>query len=586
MNITSPFSFLSSLIHNSSISINATDAVLYFLGLYSTIKILKLFLGKGFSEKPFNALPGPKPVSWIMGNLGQLFNAKGLPFHQSLVDMYGGMVRVYGFFGDEQLYIADPRALQSIIIKDQDSFEETAVFTETNKVIFGPGLVATTGEQHKRQRRVVNPIFAVPHLKKLTPVFYDIAEKLADVIQSEIDQKLSHANESKDSGNLNIGQKDRRGAVIDMSDWMCRVALESVGQTLMGYSFDPLDSPFNNPYTSAIKDLIPTLFSLALVRQFAPFLVRLGPPWFRRKLVEWTPHKAVQKVMKMSDVMHETATEILQKKRAHLQQSAEDHEDDDKDIISILLRLNDKAKKEGREQLSDIELTGQMTVLIFGAQDTTSSCLSRVFHLLAMNTDVQDKVRQEIQEKCSDEGHRRLDFDTLSKLPWLDAVVKETLRLYPPVPFVRRTAVKETVLEYSHHEDHSKLSSVRVPAGTILFVSIAGSNRLESIWGPDAKKWRPERWLEDSKDSTAGRLPGIYSGMMSFLGGGRSCVGYRFAQIEMKIIIATLLLRFKMTCTEADIVWNLSQIISPSVRTGDLNGVPEERKGLPLFVFN
>lgn len=81
-----------------------------------------------------------------LGNLGQLFNAKGLPFHQALVEQYGGMVKVshhgrmntthlicaqvYGFFGDEQLYISDPRALQSILVKEQDAYEETAVFVE------------------------------------------------------------------------------------------------------------------------------------------------------------------------------------------------------------------------------------------------------------------------------------------------------------------------------------------------------------------------------------------------------------------------------------------------------------------------
>ncbi|PPQ83855.1 hypothetical protein CVT25_000911 [Psilocybe cyanescens] len=429
-----------------------------------------------------------------IGNLGQLFNAKGLPFHQSLVDMYGGMVKVYGFFGDEQLYIADPRALQSIIIKDQDSFEETTVFTETNKVIFGPGLVATIGEQHKRQRRVVNPIFAIPHLKKLTPVFYEIAEKLADVMQAEIDRKTSPVDDNgqHNSSTTSSEKRDGGGTVMDISDWMCRVALESVGQTLLGYSFDPLDSPHNNPYTSAIKELIhadwtrlsPTLFSLALVRQFAPFLAKLGPPSFRRKLVEWTPHKAVQKVLNMSDVMHETAMDILEKKRAQMHGSDPKHEDDDKDII---MRLNEKAKKEGWEQLSDAELTGQMT------------------------------IRLELQAACSDKEHRRLDYDTLSKLPWLDAVVKETLRLYPPVPFVRRTAARETVLQYSQTEDQSMILSVRVPAGTTLFVSIAGGNRLESVWGPDAKNWRPERWLEASskniKEDSTGHLPGIYSGI-------------------------------------------------------------------------
>lgn len=88
-----------------------------------------------------------------VGNLGQLFNAKGLPFHLELVERFGGMVKVYGFFGvgsspflrfvrticlltdflwsqDEQLYISDPRALQSILLKDQDAYEETAVFIE------------------------------------------------------------------------------------------------------------------------------------------------------------------------------------------------------------------------------------------------------------------------------------------------------------------------------------------------------------------------------------------------------------------------------------------------------------------------
>ncbi|KAF4623118.1 hypothetical protein D9613_001355 [Agrocybe pediades] len=461
-------------------------ALLMFLIAYKLSK--RIF----FLDKQFADLPGPPPKSWATGNLFQIFNAKGLPFLQSLEDNYGGVVRIHGFFGDEQLYISDPRAIQSIMLKDQDSYEETAVFTETNKVIFGPGLVATTGEQHKRQRRVVNPIFAVPHLKKLTPVFYEIADKLADVLQKEI----SAAGSARK---------------LDMYEWMCRVALESVGRTVLGYSFDPLDSPHNNPYTSAIKDLIPTLFSLSLVRQFAPFLVKLGPPWFRRKLVEWTPHKSVQKVMNMSDVMHEKATEILGQKRA---QAIDSTEDDEKDIISILLRQNEKAKRSGGEQLSDIELTGQMTVLVFGAQDTTSSCLSRVLHLLAENQDVQDKIRSEIRATAEFESGARMDYDALIKLPWLDAVLKETLRLYPPVPFVRRSAVKETVLPFLK-TGTAETGSVRVPKDTILFVSVAGANRLESVWGADAKEWKPERWFagDSFTSDPALRLPGVFSGM-------------------------------------------------------------------------
>lgn len=137
---------------------------------------------------------------------------------------------------------------------------------------------------------------------------------------------------------------------------MSRFALETVGQGVLGHSFDPLDSPQNNPYTLAIKELMcvlfvcptrlltfihsPALFSLSLLRQFAPFLSRLGSPAFRRQIVEWTPHKAVQKVKYIADVMHETAQSILQEKREILS-----HEDrfsagtgDQKDIISRLCR--------------------------------------------------------------------------------------------------------------------------------------------------------------------------------------------------------------------------------------------------------
>jgi cytochrome P450 len=85
--------------------------------------------------------------------------------------------------------------------------------------------------------------------------------------------------------------------------------------------------------------------------------------------------------------------------------------------------------------------------MIFGAQDTTSSILSRLLHILAINPDVQVKLRREIQSLWQDPVHRDLDhpsrlkYDSIASLPLLDAVLKETLRLHPPVPFVRRTYV-------------------------------------------------------------------------------------------------------------------------------------------------
>ncbi|KIK54867.1 hypothetical protein GYMLUDRAFT_48408 [Collybiopsis luxurians FD-317 M1] len=554
------------------------DVIIYY-SLFRFFKwLLSPYVSRSSRRYRFKDIPGPPTQSWFKGNLGQLFNAKGLPFHQFLVDRFGGMVKVYGFFGDEQLYISDPHALQSVIVKDQDAFEETKVFTDNNRIIFGPGLVSTTGDVHKKQRKIVTPVFSVPQLKRVTPIVYDIAEKLADVLSREV-QKAS-VTVSAPIGKREKAYNGKNGkGVLDMSEWMSRVALETIGRTVLGYSFDPLDSPHNNPYTSAIKELIPTLFSLSVLRQFAPFLTRLGPAWLRRKLVERIPNRAIQKVKDMSDIMDRTAKSILREKR----ESGVGVEGEEKDLISVLLRANERAA--AGEQLSESELTGQMTVLIFGAQDTTSSALSRILYLLSTNREIQDKVREEVVNAFADQD--RLEYETISELPWLDAVIKETLRLYPPVPFVRRTATKERTLMYSSTNSDVADSSVTVPVGTTLFVGIAGANRLESVWGPDAKMWKPERWMSDKSPALI-RLPGIYYGMLSFFGGGRSCIGYKFAQIEMKIILATLLRRFKFSPTQEEIIWNLSQIISPSVRRPSASVTDEcgfiEEKGLPMVV--
>ncbi|KAJ7881775.1 cytochrome P450 [Mycena olivaceomarginata] len=478
------------------------------------LKILNRLLKPWYSPSPLRHLPGPPSQSWFAGNLGQLFTAKGLPFHQELVDLYGGMVKVYGFFGDEQLYVSDPRALQIILVKEQDAYEETAVFVDTNRIIFGPGLVSTTGVIHKRQRKLVNPIFSPSNLRELVPTFRSVAERLTDVL----------ANECRARG-------DSRGrTVIDMSEWMSRAALEAVGQTVLGYSFDPLDSPVNNPYTRAIRELIPTIFSLSLVRQFAPFLVRLGPAWMRRKLVEWTPNAAVQKVKRMSDVMHQTAVDIFEDKREGLRREDGGMSARAKDIISLLLRANEGASSG--DQLSEAELTGQMTVMIFGAQDTTSSALSRILYLLSIRPDIQQKIREEIRAVHTSD--RQLSLDEISALPWLDAVLKETLRLYPPVPFVRRTCVERT----------------------IPFTGLSGNESAVT----NATEWKPARWFERDlhhKVDPTLRLPGIYSGMSRWLS------------------------RFDISPTADEIVWNLSQIISPSVRSITGSSTREE-KGLPL----
>ncbi|KAI0073885.1 cytochrome P450 [Panus rudis PR-1116 ss-1] len=222
-----------------------------------------------------------------------------------------------------------------------------------------------------------------------------------------------------------------------MLKWMHRTALELVGQGGLGYSFDPLtNDDHHDEYAAALKGLVPALSRLSFWRMFLDWLDFLGPPSSRRWLAGIVPSKRLQKIKHIVDIMDKNTKDILQKKRdalaagdeAVVQQVAQG-----KDIMSILLRANMEASDQ--ERLSEEELLGQMSTLVFAASDTTSSALSRILHLLARNADIQEKLRAEIQEARAKAGGD-VPHDELMVLPYMDSVCRETLRLYSPVSFI------------------------------------------------------------------------------------------------------------------------------------------------------
>ncbi|KAJ2915661.1 hypothetical protein MD484_g4746, partial [Candolleomyces efflorescens] len=165
--------------------------------------------------------------------------------------------------------------------------------------------------------------------------------------------------------------------------------------------------------------------------------------------------------------------------------------------------------------------------------DTTSNALSRILHILSLHPEVQDRLRQEIRD-----AHRKadgdLDYETLSSLPYLDAVCRETLRVYTPLPFMGRIARKDMILPLS------------APITTL-------------------NEWKPERWLSPLPDTVPdARVPGIYSHMMTFLAGSRACIGFKFSQLEMKVVLSLLLDRFKFAPTEQNVIWRWNGIVQPT----------------------
>jgi len=214
-------------------------------------------------------------------------------------------------------------------------------------------------------------------------------------------------------------------------------------------------------------------------------------------------------------------------------------------------------------------------MIVFAAMETTSSSMIRMFHVLAMYHDVQEKLRAEILAVPEE-----LDYDTLVSLPYLDVVVHEILRLYPAVaPVMFREATADSVLPLSTPitgVDGTVLHSIPVPKGTSIYIAIAAANHDKDIWGEDALEFKPERWTNGKADSVTTKLPGIYGNTMTFLGGGRSCIGFQFAQLEMKVVACVLLRSFKFSTPDPQIHWrNAGLIPSPYV-----NNQPQ----LPILV--
>ncbi|KAI0917649.1 hypothetical protein AcW1_010348 [Taiwanofungus camphoratus] len=521
--------------------------------------LLWQFLRRRLFRSPLDNIPGPASQSILLGNIGQFFNRHGSDFQKDVAVNYGSVVKLHGPFGTRMLYIADPKALHNIVIKEEHIYEEQDMFIKNNNLLFGPGLLSTLGEHHRKQRKMLNPVFSINHMRHLLPVFYNILHKLRGAIAARVQD----------------GPKE-----IDMASWMGRTSLELIGQGGMGYSFDPLVTDVKDAYAEALKSLFAQLEQVRLVLPSVPLVCKLGPAWFRRMLLDMIPWPQLQRLKDIVDTMSDKSTEIFLSKKRALQRGDESvlrQVGEGKDIMSILMKANVEASDD--DKMPDHELIAEMTTLILGAMDTTSNTLSRSLHLLAQHPDIQEKVRKEV---LTENAGELLPYDELIQLPWLDAIVRETLRLHPPITMLTREPRKDMILPL--HQpirglDGQLISEIPIAKGTPIVIGTLGINNSKALWGNDALDWKPERWLSPLPSSVMdAHIPGTYSNLMTFSGGKRGCIGFKFADMELKVVLAVLLSTFTFELTDKPIVWNVAGVWYPTV------GKESNEPSMPLKV--
>ncbi|KAI0056668.1 cytochrome P450 [Artomyces pyxidatus] len=492
-------------------------------------------------------IPGPRSGSFLTGNYKQMFHPSATEYHDELRKKFGSVFRISGLLGDSQLVISDPMALTSILLKEQDLFPPSQWFRETNRLGLGPGLFAQVGAHHRKQRKILNPVFSNKHMRSMTPLFHQITHQLRSVLLEKVA----------------AGPRE-----VDLLDWFGRLALELVAQGGLGYSFDSLNphkEDTESDFGTAIKQFVPHLSAFWVFRTIFPVVSR-WPSRVLRFGVKCLPLPTLTRLVKVVDIMHENTKHVFDEKKEALLNGDQEFRER-MDIISILMRENVKVSQE--DKMPDDEIIGQMASLIFAATDTTSTALSRIIHLLSMHPEVQNKLRKELTDAYAAAGNNELGYDELVELPYLDAICRETLRVYPPLNFIVRVCSKDVSIPLSQpiQTTAGPISSLFIPRDTSIWIGIRFLNCDPNIWGPDASEWKPERWLSPHPQSVSdARIPGIYSNMMTFIGGGRACIGFKFSQLEMKVVLAQLIRSFRFSLTQAEVVWRFGGLTTPSVK--------------------
>ncbi|KAI0701865.1 cytochrome P450 [Cytidiella melzeri] len=503
---------------------------------------------------PLRSLPGPPDSSpfWAQGQA--IFKADNSVLQDQWVEEYGPVITYKGLLGNNRLWTMDTRALSHILTHSY-TYQKPAPSRFHLARIVGAGVLVAEEDQHRNQRRVLNPAFGPAQVRELTEIFVEQSQVLRDKWLAEIAKS---------------GTED---AHVDALSWLSRTTLDIIGLAGFNHNFsalngetDALNEAFNTIFTSSTS---PDL--LTLLQGFLPFL----------KIFKTRRDRQTEEAQQ---TMRRIGLQLIAEKKASImtaagQTSFEKKDVRGRDLLTLLIKANMAKDIPENQRLTDEEVLAQVPTFIVAGHETTSTATTWALFSLTQNPDVQRKLRDELLAVPT----QNPTMEQLQALPYLDMVVKEVLRHHSPVPTSFRVATKDDVIPCSApYTDRvgKQRDYIRIKAGDMILIPILSLNRYKPYWGEDAMEFKPERW--EHPPEAIKSIPGVYGHILSFLGGPRSCIGYRFSLVEMKALLFTLVRSFEYELdVPADNVKKRSAIVQRPAITGD-DGKEEGK--LPLLI--
>ncbi|KAJ7750121.1 cytochrome P450 [Mycena maculata] len=474
-------------------------------------------------------VPGPESSSWLLGNMPQLFGGQVGEAEFKWQEIYGGVVRIKASFGEDRLLVTDPKALQYIYHTSGYRFHKQPERIELTRMISGRGILWADGNDHKRHRKVMLPGFGTPEAKALLPLFFSYAAQIGtkwkDIIGATADQS----------------------AVLDVTAWASRATLDAIGEAAFDYRFGAMENQDNVVGTAWGNVFMDTFGSPSDASLLALSLLQYVPRGIREFLVDHVPSAGLQHIRYTAQVTTKVARELVASKSAALLQGK-----GTRDIMSLLVKAN--ASENEKTKLNEDELLSQMRTIIMAGHETTANSFSWAVLELARQPQIQSRLRSEIrsmERTIQARGSYGFTTSDIQSMPYLSAVVKEVLRFHPVSFNNFRQSLTDDVLPLSQPitlQSGEVITELPVPKGMKVIISIAAYNRNKDLFGHDAHIFNPERWLDGSMRKPDAPV-GAYANLLTFAGGLRTCMGWRFAVLELQAFLIELLSDFEFSLT-------------------------------------
>lgn len=471
-------------------------------------------------------LPGPSTsfASWIWGHEKEVFEHEANESYAGWIPYFGSLYKIKAAFLHPDIIVAADHAAVQHIFNDTNRYVKSPAFRPPIDNLMGKGLVWAEGEDHKRQRRILSPAFTPESVKGMSDDVFESAERLESRLTNHI-------------------LANKGAATVNIIDFVSPCTLDIIGRVGFGFDFQFGESVEAKEIFASWHNHVNT--GLTPAGLIAPITLRAMP--FITKL----PLEAIQAQGVVKQIVNKLATSLMERGSGR---------ENGKDILSILLRAGEKASAEDR--LTPQQIRENLATLAMVGQETVSGQLCFTLMELARNPEIQQKLRDELKSAGN------LDHDGLQKLPYLDAVIKEGLRMHPASPQTERVCLTEDVIPLSkpiRGTDGTIMTSIRVQPGQIFHIPFLAMQTNTQVWGKDANEFKPERWITPGAMPPPSELPHGWSSLVTFCDGPRNCIGYRLALFESRAILASLIRSLEFHETSAVIKRKISPTMQPVV---------------------